>query len=1164
MVKKKPNRRAKPRFKNKNKFNQNNVTIMGINAAGISSKLSSFKNVLRQLKPAIFFVEETKLKRQGKLKMKNYEVYELNRKDKNGGGIAIGIIEELKPVWISEGDDNIEVLTIEADINGLKTRCVGAYGPQEYEKLEKKKAFWNKLSIEVEDALNNEAAFILQMDGNLWGGPEIIKNDPNPCNENGKLFKKFLHKHPHLKVVNSLDLCEGVITRKRITKKRTEMSVLDFFVVCEQVLQFVNKMVVDEAKQYGLSNYFYSNGVSHKKDSDHNALILYLELRVPVLEHERKEMFNFKNLESQKTFLNLTNNTTALSKCFETDDNVEKQSKKWFKHLNSFFQQSFRKIRITKQQKPTKLSILFDRKCSLQQKLKKQVQNNDIIEELDNVEKEIAKEVANENREKVISTFKLLSNTDGTTNVNGMWGLKRKIFPKNSRQLPLAKKNENNKLISSQNELKMLYLKTFEHRLRHRPMKNNLKKLEKLKEELCSKRIKLAIKNKSEKWDICALRNTLKALKKNKTRDAHDLINEIFKPNVAGKDLENSMLKMFNKMKEEITIPEFMSFVNIVCIYKGKGSKLELKNDRGIFIINVLKSIFMKMVWKDIYDTLDENMSDSIIGGRKEKGIRNHIFIVNGIINQVINGKACPIDIEIIDYRQCFDSMWLSESLNDLYESGIQNDNLAIIAAANAKNHVAVKTPAGITNRVTIERLIMQGEVTGSGQCSNMIDTFGKECLKEDKLLYKYKDDLGVPPLAMVDDVLAISRCGVESIEMNAYLNQKTNIKRLQFGPEKCHQMHVGPKQITCPDLYINTWKLEKKDQFETGMENLVDVETEDHKIELTEDEKYLGDIITVNGKNGKNIEARVTKAQGIIKQLKCIFEEMSFGNFLFEVAVILRNSLFINGILTNFEASYGLTNNDVEKLEKCDEQLLRLILECQAKTPKEMLYLELGITPIRFIIISRRLMFYHYILNEDSESLLHKFYKVQARNPVKNDWSLTIQENLNHLKISLTENQIQNMSKIAFQRIVKESVQTAAFYYLVKVKDTHSKVAHISYDTLRMQDYLEPSIFSADLAKFTFQCRSRMLVVGENYKQGQNVTICPLCNVSSELDSQSHLLQCIKLNPSNIADNVTPIYEDLFSQDIKKKQAVAEFLKRNYTKRSRLLNQEQSGTMPV
>ena len=87
-------------------------------------------------------------------------------------------------------------------------------------------------------------------------------------------------------------------------------------------------------------------------------------------------------------------------------------------------------------------------------------------------------------------------------------------------------------------------------------------------------------------------------------------------------------------------------------------------------------------------------MSDTNVGIRRDKNIRNHAFIINGILN-VRNGKVEPIDIEIIDYRQCFDSIWLSESINDLFEFGIQDDNLALIHAANAENHVAVKTPAG-------------------------------------------------------------------------------------------------------------------------------------------------------------------------------------------------------------------------------------------------------------------------------------------------------------------------------------------------------------------------------------------------------------------------------------------------------------------------------------
>ena len=91
--------------------------------------------------------------------------------------------------------------------------------------------------------------------------------------------------------------------------------------------------------------------------------------------------------------------------------------------------------------------------------------------------------------------------------------------------------------------------------------------------------------------------------------------------------------------------------------------------------------------------------------------------------------------------------MRLAESINDLYESGIQDDKLAISHAVNECNQLAVKTLLGMTKRVAINEIVMQGEVTGPGQCSNQIDTCGKLCLEDSKLLYNYKGELGIPLL---------------------------------------------------------------------------------------------------------------------------------------------------------------------------------------------------------------------------------------------------------------------------------------------------------------------------------------------------------------------------------------------------------------------------------
>ena len=75
----------------------------------------------------------------------------------------------------------------------------------------------------------------------------------------------------------------------------------------------------------------------------------------------------------------------------------------------------------------------------------------------------------------------------------------------------------------------------------------------------------------------------LKSLKTKKTMDPVGLINELFKPPVAGRDVINSLLILSNKVRDEIEIPEFLELTDISSIYKNTGSKNDLNNDRGIF-----------------------------------------------------------------------------------------------------------------------------------------------------------------------------------------------------------------------------------------------------------------------------------------------------------------------------------------------------------------------------------------------------------------------------------------------------------------------------------------------------------------------------------------------------------------------------------------------------
>ena len=67
----------------------------------------------------------------------------------------------------------------------------------------------------------------------------------------------------------------------------------------------------------------------------------------------------------------------------------------------------------------------------------------------------------------------------------------------------------------------------------------------------------------------------LKYLKKDKSRDPNDHINEIFHSEVAGTDMKKAILALMNKIKDDLEYPEPLEYCNITSIHK-KGKKISI------------------------------------------------------------------------------------------------------------------------------------------------------------------------------------------------------------------------------------------------------------------------------------------------------------------------------------------------------------------------------------------------------------------------------------------------------------------------------------------------------------------------------------------------------------------------------------------------------------
>ena len=115
------------------------------------------------------------------------------------------------------------------------------------------------------------------------------------------------------------------------------------------------------------------------------------------------------------------------------------------------------------------------------------------------------------------------------------------------------------------------------------------------------------------------------------------------------------------------------------------------------------------------------------------------------------------------------------------------------------------------------------------------------------------------------------------------------------------------------------------------------------------------------------------------------------------------------------------------------------------------------------------------------------------------------------------------------------------------------SKLKHLKYNKLEMQEYLKCQKISLKKKQTLFKARTRMLNVKSNFG---NKSTCPICTL--KIDNQSHLLECvvIKLNSPQVFENRDKCeYEDIYSTDVSKLKNVANIIYEAIRTREKLLN---------
>ena len=198
-----------------------------------------------------------------------------------------------------------------------------------------------------------------------------------------------------------------------------------------------------------------------------------------------------------------------------------------------------------------------------------------------------------------------------------------------------------------------------------------------------------------------------------------------------------------------------------------------------------------------------------------------------------------------------------------------------------------------------------------------------------------------------------------------------------------------------------------------------------------------------------EDISSRGTR---LISEIVNLLDVISYSHHFIEICLLLRDSVFLSSVLYNVEVWHNINKAEVESLDTLDLMRLSRLLNDPKSTPKEALYLELGVLPINVMIKIRSVCYLHYVLKKDKAQMLWRFFTAQSFDSTEGDWVLKVQEDLRTLGIFTDTEYIKSLSKQTFKALVKHKGKEYSLQTLLATKEKHSILTYLFYFDLCLQ----------------------------------------------------------------------------------------------------------------
>ena len=325
-------------------------------------------------------------------------------------------------------------------------------------------------------------------------------------------------------------------------------------------------------------------------------------------------------------------------------------------------------------------------------------------------------------------------------------------------------------------------------------------------------------------------------------------------------------------------------------------------------------------------------------GGKKGQSTCDHLFILRAIMDISIKKKS-PTFITYWDVSKAYDHVDNEDLLVTMWENGLRGKMWRILRELNTNLTAEVKTRFGPTREIEMEIGGKQGSRLTGRKIAKMMDMLATELA--DKGI-RITEEIIIAVLLWVDDIISFAEGETAQREILEAINEFAVKHKIKWGEAKCRVMRVG--------------KHKDKDQvWQVG----------DIIIQETDKYKYLGDIITSDGKNKENIQDRRDKIQAATMTVNSIAACEVLHGIETAVLIDLHEKISISGFLTNAE-SWRLCKGEEEEIEKIEVQALKSMFDLPLHLPTPAIIFSFGTLLTKQRIDKKMLLYLHKLLNKE------------------------------------------------------------------------------------------------------------------------------------------------------------------------------------------------------